>query len=84
MGLARRKKIGLLEKSDAFAIMAANRLGYEILTDERGSAWYRKNDGDCVGPFKGVKSAVKGAINEYDRIKWEEFLRHEKINNRHD
>jgi hypothetical protein len=76
VGLARRKKVGVLEASDAFAVMAANRLGYEILTGNDGSVWYRKSSGICIGPFQSVKAAVRGAINEYDRLMREEFFNH--------
>jgi hypothetical protein len=72
----------VLKKADAFAVMAATRLGYEILTDSTGEFWYRKHKSKCIGPFSSIQSAVQGAIDEYDNLRMQEFLQNARLDER--
>lgn len=51
--------------TDAFVIMQATRLGYEIMSDSDNMAWYRK-DNKVTGPFKTLDDAAYAAINEHE------------------
>lgn len=60
---------------DAFAIMKANRAGYEIfwLSKEEGeTAWFRK-DGEEFGPFKTLDDAAYAAISMDEEKAAQEF-----------
>jgi len=53
--------------TDAFVIMKATRLGYEIISDQNNDAWYRKKeDRKLIGPFKTLEDASYAAIGEYE------------------
>jgi len=51
--------------TDAFVIMQATRLGYEIMSDSDNMAWHRKNN-KVTGPFKTLDDAAYAAINEHE------------------
>ena len=51
--------------TDAFVIMQATRLGYEIISDDVKRAWYRKN-GKLVGPYKTLEDASYAAIEDHE------------------
>jgi hypothetical protein len=58
--------------TDAFVIMQASRLGYEIMSDSDNRAWYRK-DGKTVGPYKTLEDASYAAIEDYELKQYEDW-----------
>ena len=53
--------------TDAFVIMKASRLGYEIISDQDNNAWYRgKEDRKLIGPFKTLEDASYAAIKNHE------------------
>lgn len=51
--------------TDAFVIMQATRLGYEIISDSDNKAWFRKG-GKTVGPYQTLEDASYAAIEDYE------------------
>ena len=59
--------------TDAFVIMQASRLGYDIISDSDNMAWYRK-DGKMVGPYKTLEDASYAAIEDHEIKQYEGIL----------
>jgi hypothetical protein len=51
--------------SDAYSIIKAMRIGYDLIQDEDGLYWHRKND-KMEGPFPSIDDAARNAIIDHE------------------
>lgn len=64
---------------DAFAIMKANRAGYEVfwlIEGKTETAWFRKvGSEESTGPFKTLDEAARAALDAAEEQHWKDFWR---------
>lgn len=63
----------MLKLVDAFIVLRAIRLGYEILSDSDMNAWWRKG-GECIGPYSTLEEAANHAVHHHNKQLMQELF----------